>query len=72
MARRQYAYCSQSPIAVCPNAEGIWLERGEREAIVRVSEETRLTTSGLGRRFLHRLEPVCTESAAGRINPTWP
>jgi Zn-finger nucleic acid-binding protein len=56
MARREYGYCSQILIDVCPDGEGLWLERGELEALELFFERSRLETATLRERFLRGLK----------------
>lgn len=52
MEKREYARCSQVMIDVCPSCHGIWLDKGEVEALEVFFERSRLEAGSLRRRFL--------------------
>ena len=58
MSRREYAYCSQVMIDVCVKCEGIWLDRGEIEALEMFFERSRMDASDIRRGFWRSLIAV--------------
>jgi Zn-finger nucleic acid-binding protein len=55
MASREYAYCSQIIIDVCPKCVGIWLDKGEIKALEIFFERSRMEVNGIRRGFLASL-----------------
>lgn len=55
MEAREYARCSQVMIDVCRKDHGIWLDRGELEALETFFEQSRLEARELRRRFFRSL-----------------
>lgn len=55
MEAREYARCSQVMIDVCPEDHGIWLDRGELEALEIFFERSRAETRALRRGFFRSL-----------------
>jgi Zn-finger nucleic acid-binding protein len=51
MASREYAYCSQVIIDVCPKCTGIWLDKGEIEALEIFFERSRMEANTIRRGF---------------------
>lgn len=51
MSHREYAYCSQIIIDVCPNCEGIWLDEGELKALEIFFEKARIEEADIRRGF---------------------
>lgn len=49
---REYARCSQVMIDACPKCHGVWLDRGELEALEVFFQRSRLDSSALRRAFL--------------------
>lgn len=58
MESREYARCSQVMIDACPHGHGVWLDRGELEAIDLFFERSRLETGKLRRGFLSGLRAM--------------
>lgn len=52
---REYARCSQVMIDVCPEDHGIWLDRGELEALEVFFERARTEARDLRRGFFRSL-----------------
>lgn len=55
MESKEYAYCSQIMINKCPECGGVWLDRGEAEALEIFYERSRKETGKLRRSFLKGL-----------------
>ena len=55
MERREYARCSQILIDVCPSCHGVWLDRGEIEALEVFFERSRFEARDIRRLFLKTL-----------------
>ncbi|MHC4659622.1 MAG: TFIIB-type zinc ribbon-containing protein [Planctomycetota bacterium] len=51
MASREYAYCSQVIIDVCPKCTGIWLDKGEIQALETFFERSRMEARGIRKGF---------------------
>lgn len=58
METREYARCSQVVIDVCPGCHGVWLDKGELEALEIFYERSRMEASGLRRGFLAGLKAM--------------
>jgi Zn-finger nucleic acid-binding protein len=61
MASREYAYCSQVMIDVCPKCAGIWLDKGEIQALEIFFERSRMETKGIRRGFWKSLARLFRE-----------
>jgi hypothetical protein len=55
MEGREYAYCSQIMINKCPSCGGVWLDRGETEALEIFYERSRKEKGKLRMSFLKGL-----------------
>ena len=51
MSYREYAYCSQIVIDVCPKCEGIWLDEGEIKTLEIFFEQSRIEAAVIRRGF---------------------
>jgi Mlc titration factor MtfA (ptsG expression regulator)/Zn-finger nucleic acid-binding protein len=51
MASKEYGYCSQILIDLCPHCEGVWLDRGEIQALERFFERERTRAKDLSKGF---------------------
>ncbi len=51
MESREYARCSQVMIDVCPSCHGIWLDKGELEALEIFFERSRIKTRDIREAF---------------------
>lgn len=58
MESREYARCSQVLIDVCPSCHGIWLDRGELEALELFFERSRYEAAEIRRGFLASLRSM--------------
>ncbi len=58
MEAREYARCSQVMIDVCPECHGIWLDKGEIEALETFFERSRLEARNIRQVFLVSLRSV--------------
>jgi Zn-finger nucleic acid-binding protein len=58
MEAREYARCSQVMIDVCPKCHGIWLDKGEIEALEIFFERSRFKTQDIRQAFLASLRSV--------------
>jgi Zn-finger nucleic acid-binding protein len=58
MESREYARCSQVMIDVCPSCHGIWLDKGELEALEVFFERSRHEAGEIRRGFLFSLRSV--------------
>jgi Zn-finger nucleic acid-binding protein len=55
-SNHEYAYCSQIIIDVCPECEGIWLDKGEIEALEVFFERSRIDANNIRRGFWRSLK----------------
>ena len=55
MERKEYAYCSQVLIDACPRCGGVWLDKGELEALEIFYERSRKKAGPARRMFLKGL-----------------
>jgi Zn-finger nucleic acid-binding protein len=55
MENREYCYCSQIIIDVCPKCSGIWLDKGEVEALEVFYERARIEAWSMRKGFLKSL-----------------
>lgn len=55
MEKKEYVHCSQVIINKCPSCGGVWLDRGEIEALEIFYERSRREAGGLRRTFLRGL-----------------
>jgi Zn-finger nucleic acid-binding protein len=53
--RAEYSYCSQILIDVCRHCRGVWLDRGELQALEMFLERSRVPTVDIRRAFLLQL-----------------
>lgn len=51
LERKEYGYCSQIEIDYCPQCSGIWLDRGEIEALELFFERSRFESRDIRRAF---------------------
>jgi Zn-finger nucleic acid-binding protein len=58
MESREYARCSQVMIDVCPSCHGIWLDKGELEALEVFFERSRYEAGEIRRGFLSSLRSL--------------
>lgn len=58
LSNREYAYCSQIIIDVCPKCEGIWLDKGEIEALEAFFEGSRIDAKNIRRGFWKSLKTL--------------
>ncbi|MBA7630143.1 hypothetical protein ES703_37653 [subsurface metagenome] len=58
LSNHEYAYCSQIIIDVCPKCEGIWLDKGEIEALEVFFERSRMDTKHIRRGFWRSLSTL--------------
>ncbi len=58
MESREYARCSQVMIDVCPVCHGVWLDRGELEALELFFERSRLEAAVIRRGFFASLRSL--------------
>ncbi len=61
MSNHEYAYCSQIMIDVCPKCEGIWLNKGEIEALEIFFERSKMDTKEIRRGFWGSLSKLFRE-----------
>lgn len=66
METREYARCSQVMIDVCPRAHGIWLDRGEIEALEVFFERSRAEARTLRRGFFRSLRSLLQRPPSAR------
>ena len=52
LARREYGYCSQIMIDVCPTCRGVWLDKGEIQALEVFFERARSEAKDIRRGFI--------------------
>lgn len=55
MVAKEYGYCSQIMIDVCPNCQGIWLDSGELQELEIFFERSKLEKKGLRKGFFRSL-----------------
>ena len=55
MEIREYGYCSQIIIDLCPKCSGIWLNKGEIQALEVFCERARIETDSMRKGFLKNL-----------------
>jgi len=55
MTAREYGYCSQVLIDVCPACGGLWLDKGETEALEIFFERCRIEATAMRRTFFGSL-----------------
>ncbi len=65
LSRREYAYCSQILIDVCPSCRGIWLDRGELAELAVFFERSKASTEDLRKGFMDSL-PQLPGGGAGK------
>jgi len=58
MEQREYARCSQVMIDVCPTCHGVWLDKGEIEALEVFFESSRLEAHEIRRGFFGSLQSL--------------
>jgi uncharacterized protein len=58
MEAREYARCSQVMIDACPKCQGIWLDKGEIEALEIFFERSRLEAGSLREKFFASLRTL--------------
>jgi hypothetical protein len=51
MARREHGYCSQIMVDVCPSCKGVWLDKGELQALEVFFERSRFGAGNARRGF---------------------
>lgn len=66
MEAREYARCSQVMIDVCPEDHGIWLDRGELEALEIFFERSRAEARELRRSFFRSLGSLFRPAGSSR------